>query len=636
MSIINNDNIEFSLPKGGYAAFDATSLKELMIERLSTNNVFTDQNYEGSNLNAFIDIIGYAYHVLIFYLNQTSSESMFSEAQIYENINRIVKTLDYKPIGTQSSTLSFSASARSGIPQGTYTIPRYSYIVAGPTTFSFNRDVTFVKTLTETQAIDEISNNVLVYEGKYKEYPSYTASGTPFETLTLVPGTGVTIDHFNIDVYVREGGPTGEVYKYEPKASLYFEGQNSRAIEIRLNENQRYEIKFGDGITGKQLSADDIVYVYYLVNNGTKGEISEFAATGEPITVYTTPQFSDIIDQETVRGEGVEYMSQSTGDYMMVANSEPSTKYYPGETVEEIKEQAPKTFSSQYRLVSKADYSTFIKSNFSNFIVDVQILNNDEYLDNHIKYYYDLGLTSPTKESRVMYNQMKFSTSCNFNNIYCYCVPRIEKTNTLTIKNNFLNSAQKEVMINRMNETKNVTVDPIIMDPVYVSVDIGNRATSESLTNVISDKTKLMIVQDDSSRVNSNDITQRVIKIFKQYFSPTVAKLGMTIDIAELSNSILNINGVSSFYTYRPELTNSYVEGLSLLIWNPVYPELDIIQTTQNYKLPIFKFPYFQNVDQLGSKIQVVRQSDSLSLLKSSGSSVTSVDMSNITSTTTY
>ena len=98
----NNDQLEFTLPKQGYAAFDAASLKELLVDRLSANPVFTDQNYEGSNLNAFVDVISYAYHVLLFYLNETSNESMFSESQIYENINRIVKTLDYKPVGSQS------------------------------------------------------------------------------------------------------------------------------------------------------------------------------------------------------------------------------------------------------------------------------------------------------------------------------------------------------------------------------------------------------------------------------------------------------------------------------------------------------------------------------------------------------
>ena len=44
----------------------------------------------------------------MFYLNKTSTESLFSDAHIYENMNRIVKLIDYKPVGNQSATLSQS------------------------------------------------------------------------------------------------------------------------------------------------------------------------------------------------------------------------------------------------------------------------------------------------------------------------------------------------------------------------------------------------------------------------------------------------------------------------------------------------------------------------------------------------
>ena len=78
----DNNLTDFKLPTKGYATFDATSLKRLIIERLNDNKVFTDQNFEGSNLSSIIDIIAYSYHVLLFYLNQTSTESLFSEAQL--------------------------------------------------------------------------------------------------------------------------------------------------------------------------------------------------------------------------------------------------------------------------------------------------------------------------------------------------------------------------------------------------------------------------------------------------------------------------------------------------------------------------------------------------------------------------
>ena len=99
--------------KDSYIAFDALSLRQLIIDRLNEQQVFTDQNYIGSNLAAVIDIVSFAYSSLIYYLNKTSTETLFSEAQLYENINRIVKLLDYKPIGIQTATISPQISATS-------------------------------------------------------------------------------------------------------------------------------------------------------------------------------------------------------------------------------------------------------------------------------------------------------------------------------------------------------------------------------------------------------------------------------------------------------------------------------------------------------------------------------------------
>ena len=73
---------DFNIDPGTYVAFDATSLRDLIVSRLKDHEVFTDQVYSGSNLSSIIDIISYSYHTLMFYLNKTSSESMFSDSQL--------------------------------------------------------------------------------------------------------------------------------------------------------------------------------------------------------------------------------------------------------------------------------------------------------------------------------------------------------------------------------------------------------------------------------------------------------------------------------------------------------------------------------------------------------------------------
>jgi len=47
----------------------------------------------------------------------------------------------------------------------------------------------------------------------------------------------------------------------------------SRVYTACLNEGKTYELKFGDGITGRRLNAGDRVYVFYLDSDGQEGEM---------------------------------------------------------------------------------------------------------------------------------------------------------------------------------------------------------------------------------------------------------------------------------------------------------------------------------------------------------------------------
>ncbi len=139
----NNDFLDFNLPQDAYAAFDAVSLKDFIVKRLNENEKFTDQNFEGSNLAAIIDIVAYSYHVLLFYLNNTATEVSFDQATLYENMNKIVKTIGYKPSGKQTSLASINATAAASLTTGNYTIKKYSYFLVDNIQYTTNTDYSF-------------------------------------------------------------------------------------------------------------------------------------------------------------------------------------------------------------------------------------------------------------------------------------------------------------------------------------------------------------------------------------------------------------------------------------------------------------------------------------------------------------
>ena len=176
---------DYTLPETGYITFDAESLKQMIIGKLQAEGTFTDQVYEGSNMSAFIDVIAYSYHVLMYYLNRTSAETMFTESNIYENINRIVKLLSYNPVGFQTSSLTFNMFATEDMPPGTYTIPRYSYLNANGVAYSFDRDISFVKNTNTNEPIDIVGDKYMLYQGLWKDRSPSVSSGEPFETMIV-------------------------------------------------------------------------------------------------------------------------------------------------------------------------------------------------------------------------------------------------------------------------------------------------------------------------------------------------------------------------------------------------------------------------------------------------------------------
>ena len=175
---------EYNLPKDAYVSFEADTLKSLIIARLNENEVFRDQNFEGSNINAFIDIVAYMYHVLLFYLNTTASESNFNTVTLYENINKLVSLLNYKPVGNQTSLTTVTLSATADIAPSAYTLKRFSFINANGLKYSTTKDISFEKTTTTAQTL-ALDNNLLM-QGAVFESPTYISTGENFEVFTLV------------------------------------------------------------------------------------------------------------------------------------------------------------------------------------------------------------------------------------------------------------------------------------------------------------------------------------------------------------------------------------------------------------------------------------------------------------------
>ena len=597
----NELTYEFPLPKNSYTAFDAISLRNLIIQRLNDEGTFTDQNYIGSNLASIIDIISYSFNTLIYYLNRTSSESTFTEAQLYENISKIVKLLDYKPIGYQTSTLAFQCSALN-FARGVYTIPRYSYLMVGSAAFSFVEDISFSIASSTSSVIElsDLSNKKLLYQGVFRENPIHTASGDQNEVVT-VNLTNAIVDHFNLDVYVYEDRQSRWV-QYKSISNLYTEQAFSRTFEKNLNSNGLYEITFGNGINGRKLERGDKVAIYFLQSSGEKGiigpnQLNTFKS--QPV-VFSTTNFKEII-ADVNNEEGFQYVSPSQSKQLFFDNATGSTAPKDIEDSDSIRKNAPANFKSQYRLVTKEDFESFIRINFANFISDVKVLSNWDYTGKYLKYFHDINV-QPIGFRQILLNQVLYADACNFNNVYICATPKVSQGSSLK----YLLPAQKEIIASDLSSIKTLTTEISFMDPIYKAITFGIKMNDEIILSN-RNSCQLEIVKTQTSKRSNKSISQEVESVIRAFFDPTNAKIGGKIEYSNLVNELLTIDGVFQLRT-RHMGTNEVFNGVSFFIWNPTYPDLDKQAFANNMQLNEFELVYFENLSTVYSKIVVTEE----------------------------
>lgn len=588
---------DFSLSRDGYTAFDAKSLKELIQTRLNQGGIYTDQSFEGSNMSSIIDVIAYSYHLLLFYLNQTSAETTFTDTSIYENMNRIVKLIDYKPKGYQTSLLSFDMTASSELPVDAYTIKRYSYFVTNGVYYSFINDSTFNKTVVGNQSLQNFSSENILREGRYIEYPQVFALGEDFESVPLAVRSSddnveINIDSDSIDIYIQDVN-TGKIVEFTETSSLFLEGPDSTVYEKRLNENGVYEFKFGNGIFGKKLNEGDSILIYYIQSSGNIGVISPGVLDGNNLNFYTTPRFEQI--SKDIYNNTFNFINVNQIPFLRFSNTLQSTDPVEKEDVESIRNNASKNFQLQNRIVTLKDYSNYLKTNFSQILKSFSVVNNDDYVDSYLNYFLNIGLNKPNDDSRVLFNQVNFNSINQANNVYLFLVSKfnnVDKNDNL----NYVSTSQKSSIINSFQEQQQANVNIVPVDPVYTSFSLGTRSndTSEVITKDISEESFLVIKRDVLSNTSTEALKERINNIFVNYFE--ALNLGSLVSLKELSNQIFSVGGVDDIRTRRiiNNTTVNEVEGINLIAYNPIYPQNDIQLISSDLLLPFFKYPYLK------------------------------------------
>lgn len=595
-------NISANSALNSYALFNATDIKSYIINQLSNsdNKLFSGASYLGSNMNALIDVLATMTQQILFHFSVNTSEASFATANLFESMSKLVNILNYKVVGKQTSMLPvrFEINVDSFRNENStakqLTIPRFTHVAYNRSYYLKNEIVVPINDITaSTLYVDAI-----LFEGQMTESSIYTANGDEFETFLLqdkyIKGTDRFItDNFFV-VYVDETG-NGSWREYTETTSLFTHDGAAQVFERRFNEDMNYEFKFGNGVNGKRLEAGARVLIFHMVSTGEAGILGDGTISQANPQEYHSSKWDGILRSNYTT------IDQATFglDYITVTNTGNGSNISYPESVASIRANAPRIFASQNRLFTLDDYKTYINKNFKSYIKNTYLCTNDEYTRDFLRYYYELGLDSPQEDSRLNIAQVEFMSSTNFNNIYCFILPRV---NTLIGGKvpNYLNTTMKQEIVNSVAPYKGLTHNLVLLDPIYKAITFGSFMDDE-VWNAAQLENRLVLVRNRLTKYSYSYIKDYAVAVIKNYFNSLT--IGDDVDVAQLTKDLQGVPGVKRFYIRNVD--GGTEKKLTFFTWNPLYINEDNTTTQQNIICEPFVFPYFYDLDNVANLIDI-------------------------------
>jgi hypothetical protein len=317
----------------GFLSVSETSfdgIKNNLKTFLKAKSEFQDYNFEGSNLSAMLDVLSYNTYMNAYYLNMVASEMFLDSSQIRESVVSHSKELSYLPRSRTSARalVTFTINTNNTLP--TSVIIPEDYVVR-TVVDNIALDFTIPDDIVITAGFGGIySVQTYVYEGKVVE-EFFTVDGSTSFILN-----SDNVDTNSIKVYITNSSsdPTTKQWAYSD--TIYGLNPTSEVFFIQGNDDNNYEVVFGDGVLGKALTNGNIVRIKYRSTNGDIGNRAyDFTTTSQ------VDGFSVSVSTNVIASDGSER-----------------------ETIDSMKFYAPRYYSTQNRGVTRDDFETLIRQRF--------------------------------------------------------------------------------------------------------------------------------------------------------------------------------------------------------------------------------------------------------------------------------
>ena len=313
---------------------DFDKIKANLKTFLQSQTQFQDYDFEGSGLSILLDVLSYNTHYMSYIANMSTNEMYLDSADIRKNIVSLAKMLGYTPTSPRTPraqidvVLNNATGSSVTMQKGTVfttTVDKVDY------EYVTNADIT----ITPENGVYKF-NNVPLYEGTLVTF-KYTFDSNDNDMKFEIPSDRADTSTLKVTVQNSNTDTTQTVYSL---AGGYNDvSSDSKVYFIQEGSENKYEVYFGDGVTGKKLEDGNIVILEYIITNAPDSNgASKFALSGN------IGGFNNV----TITTE-----SNSSGGAI-------------AETNESIKFNAPLQYAAQDRAVTATDYETLVKSIYPN------------------------------------------------------------------------------------------------------------------------------------------------------------------------------------------------------------------------------------------------------------------------------
>ena len=315
-----------------------TSIKDY----LRQNSNFSDFDFEGSNLSVLINTLAYNSYITAYNTNMVANESFIDSATLRENVVSLARNIGYVPRSKRAATALVQF-----VTTGISTVNTSITLQPGVFANSGINQTNFIYSLPErVQApsfLGQSQGMVTIYQGQYLEKEWTIDTSQPNQKYVL---PNDSIDTSTLRVFVKESSSSNTRTEYKLLDSIVGITSVTNMFLIQETSDEKYELLFGDGIFGKKLESGNVVTASYIKTDGKDGNGA------------TNFNYAGTIKDES----GGDITTATTRLITMI----PSENGDDIESVESIRNYAPRRFAAQNRAVTATDYEALLPSIYPN------------------------------------------------------------------------------------------------------------------------------------------------------------------------------------------------------------------------------------------------------------------------------